>query len=81
MSILQKILDNLIAYEHAPTNVVYLNTSHARANAAQVALLLEEDRSNMERDQRLVCDLWGEKRRLEARLTEIVEMLEVLTRG
>lgn len=44
MSIKTAIRDFLIEYEHEPSNVVYLNTAHARANAAHAAQLVENDR-------------------------------------
>jgi len=53
-----------------PGNVIHLNTPHARANAAQAAMLLEEDRAAMRRDS-LRSDLLRERRELQERIERI----------
>lgn len=44
--------------DEPPSNVIHLNTpkarAHARANAAQAAMTLEEDREAMRRERRLL---------------------------
>lgn|SRR3990167_5715708 len=53
MSFKDKVRDWLIEYEHVPpSNVVWLNTPHARANARQMALSTEEDREATRREHR-----------------------------
>lgn len=73
-------IEDEVTYEHRPNNVVHLNTPHARAhaiaNAAQGAMSLEQNRSNMRID--LWNDLSREKRQLLERLGQIeVAMAEL----
>lgn len=64
-----------VKYEHtaAASNVVHLNTNHARANAAQAAMLLESDRAGMRTD--LKTDLLRQRREYEALIARIDDAL------
>jgi len=60
---------NCLKYEHTP-NVVPFPGPHARANAAQAAMLLEDDRAATRRDT-LRRDLMRQRRELEERIEQI----------
>jgi len=80
VSIRTAIRDWLIEYEHVPDNVIYLNTPFARANAAQAAQLLEDDRAAARRED-LKIDLMRQRRELEDRIAEIDSALMELAGG
>lgn len=68
-------------YVYEPhTNVVHLNTPHARANAANAAALPEQDRRNTQIDT-LRSDLHRHRTRLLAELARVDAALEALNRG
>jgi hypothetical protein len=56
-----------------PDNVVYLNPACARANAAQAALSLEEDRENTRRDEitAQLEELYAERGRVNVRIFDL----------
>lgn len=79
MNLRKSFCDFFIEYEHEPpANVVYLNTAHARANAAHAALLLETDREATRNDLRR--DLHERRRELLADLARVDEALAELDR-
>jgi len=63
-----------------PSNVIHLNTPHGRANAAQAAQLLEDDRRATRRDE-LRSDLNRQRNRLLTELARIDSALAELARG
>jgi hypothetical protein len=73
MNFLGRIVDSLIEYEHVPSNVVHLNVSHARANAAQAAISLEEDReaTRKEEIQAELEELYAERQRINVRIFDL----------
>jgi len=76
----QAVRDFLIEYDHEPaSNVVYLNTPFARANARQAAQLLEHDRAAVRED--IATNLMRERRRLQDRIMEIDTALMELHGG
>jgi hypothetical protein len=81
VSIRTAIRDFFIEYEHVPDNVIYLNTpfarDHARANAAQASVSLEEDREAVRRDE-LRRDLGRQRRELQEQLDGVDHALEEL---
>ena len=69
-----------------PSNVIHLNTSHARANAAQAAMLLEADREAVRQDE-LRNDLMRRRRenieereRIESAIDELDRQRVMRTR-
>jgi histidinol dehydrogenase len=88
MSLKDAIRDFFIEYEHEPpSNVVYLNTPHARAhaiaNAAYAAQLDEQDRADIEAEQKKqaqIVALWNEKRHHAEEIERIDTALLELSR-
>lgn len=63
-----------IEYDHEPpSNVLYLNTPFARANAAQVAQLDEDERKAIRRDEIVaeLEELYNERERINVRIFDL----------
>lgn len=73
-------VEHEISYEHAPCNVIHLNTPHARANARQAAQLLETDRAATRREE-LRRDLLRDRGILVDRIAQIDVALAELAGG
>lgn len=81
MHITKSFCDFFIEYE--PDNVVYLNPQHARANAAQAAMALEDDREAVRREEVAaeLAELYVERERINVRIFDLEGELIILKGG
>jgi predicted nucleic acid-binding Zn-ribbon protein len=81
MNLRKSFCDFFIEYE--PDNVVYLNPQHARANAAQAAMALEDDRTATRKEeiQAELEELYRERERVNVRIFDLEGELIALKGG